>query len=188
MPIPRVCLCAQPRSGSSMMMRVLQAGGLVIDYVERTNDSTSLAIMRQPYGFFENREAILANNYVNSFKLLDPTKFADVPTDYKFIFIDRNLTAIINSWKAIIDAYNNLTSSPLTYNQKIEIATQRNTDWNSILAANPNLFLKLDYDVVATDPAAMANSVAQYINTTEFTFDEASAAAAFDLTLYINRN
>jgi len=60
MNIPRICLCGQARSGTSMMMRVLQAGGLIID--QEDVDTDILALLRNPYGLFENRTNIINND------------------------------------------------------------------------------------------------------------------------------
>jgi len=185
--IPRVCLCGQARSGTSMMMRVLQAGGLTIDTDGREADSTTIQIFRQPYGFFENIYGINNEIFVNSFKLLKVAKISQVPADYKFVFIKRDLAKIKASWAAMGQVYQTLGGHFPTSDRQIE-AEDKYNKWQVILAANPDLFLILDYDQICADPASMATNLANYLNTAAFTFNQANAINAVDTNLYINRN
>ena len=192
--IPRVCVCSPSRSGSSMMMRVLQEGGLTIDTDGDSIDPVNSAMFREPYGMFEYTDGIAAGNFVNSFKLIKPAAFSTVPTDYKFIWAGRALAEIEASWDAIIAQYSllpnvtqdNINQMGLNKTQ----AVNRYNAWQTILAANPTLFLQLDYDQTCQNPAAMAQSVANFIQSSQFpnfTFDQVAAAAAVDTNLYINR-
>ena len=183
--IPRVVLCSQARSGSSMMMRLLQAGGLTVDFSPETDQAK--AFYRNPYGLFENRAGILAGQFVNSFKLLDPTQFTNVPTDYKIIFIQRNLTAILASWQEIATR-GTAEGRDLTawLASVIALANTNKTAWATILAANPTV-LVLDYNTVCSNPNIAAQTIANYLNTSTFTFDTQAAAATIDTTLFVNR-
>ena len=169
-----------------MMMRVLQAGGLTVDQVGTPLDPFTATMMREPYGMFENFPGVKALQFINSFKLIDSTKFSSVPADYKFIFIGRSLAGIEASWNAIAAVYNTLPNAAFPIAEKLAAVQAGYNAWQVILNANPNLFLKLDYDTVCANPAGMAAAVAAFIDTDSFSFNQ-SAASAVDLTLYIQR-
>jgi hypothetical protein len=180
---PRVCLCGQGRSGTSMMMRVLRAGGLTLD-VEPELPPEALAALRNPHGVFENRKQLLratGEKFVNSFKLIDPTLFARVPADYRVIFISRPLEQILKSWEEVANRLGNKTAE--VYRSH---ARTHNAAWGEVVSKLTGV-LVLDYNAVAADPAKMARSVAGYLDTHLFAFDQAAAAAAVDTALYINR-
>jgi hypothetical protein len=185
MTIPRVCLCAQARSGSSMMMHVLQEGGLIVDKELEIENRNNL--FRNPNGLFENRINIVKGIFNNSFKLLDPSLFHTVPLDYKFIFINRPLTAILASWEELVNRGISEGRDLIEFrNTVLEKANINKSAWVNILTANPNILI-FDYDTVCSNPSEMAITLSTYINTTEFKFDELKAANVIDKTLYSGR-
>ena len=170
-----------------MMMRVLQAGGLTVDYVSQRLDSFTSEMMREPYGMFENFPGVRAGLFINSFKLIDYTKFPLVPTDYKFIFIGRAITEIKASWTAIAAIYDGMPNAAFPLSEKLSEVDQGFSAWSAILAANADIFLKLDYDSVCSNPRSAAREIGAFVNTPTFTFSEIIASAAVDASLYIKR-
>lgn len=170
-----------------MMMRVLQAGGLVVDVEPKQLDDFTKRMMREPYGMFENFSGVQAGRFVNSFKLIDSSKFPLVPADYKFIFAGRSISGIEASWQAIAAVYNSLPNANFPIAEKLAKVQAGYVAWQAIVSANFAKFLKLDYDTVCANPAAMAASIAGFINTDSFTFDQSAAIAAVDRSLYIAR-
>ncbi len=187
--IPRVCLCSQGRSGSSMMMRVLRAGGLIVDV--QSDDFTSqkdLELLRNPYGTFESSATVFSGVFANSVKMLRPELFTTIPKDYMIIFITRDIKGITASWNQVIGTGISQGRNMATIDY-VAHAIDRKSKWDSIIASNPN-FLHLDYDTVCSNPQAMAQSVATYLQTPQFpkfTFNQVAAALAVDTSLYINR-
>ena len=170
------------------MMRVLQAGGLTVDTESKILDPFTAQMMREPYGMFENFQAVQRGVFVNTFKLIDHSKFSLVPSDYKFIFIGRTLAEIEASWTAISGIYNTLENASFPIDQKLAEVEAGYAAWQAILAANPSLFLKLDYDSVFAGTDLMASSIASFIDTASFNFNQSAASAAVDQTLYIKRS
>jgi hypothetical protein len=186
--IPRVCLCGQPRSGTSMMMNMLYLGGLTIDY----DDSypIQLEIYNNPNGMYENQNMIRAGQFVNSFKLLNPAKLVLLPNDYKIIYISRNWTNVQASWQAIIDRAQNqygYDMSTVSANM-INHANNLKAAWDAYVPNLPVGTLKLDYDSVVKNPAQAIDSIAQHIEDQNvfpgFYFDQSMSATAIRKDLY----
>ena len=165
-----------------MAMYMLEAGGLVVDK-DPEPDPIRQAQFRNPYGFREARLTNLAGVFVNSIKLLDPTLFPNLPADYKLIWMGRPLSEILASWNDVIVA----VAGARFWEDPIARAKTVNAQWAAILPTMNNP-LVLDYDTVVADPLAAANQIGAFVNTADFTFNAAAAAAVVDTTLYINRS
>jgi hypothetical protein len=186
---PKVCLCGQARSGTSMMMRVLDFGGLVIDTEDNYSEAiqeTRNAIYRNPYGIYENRESILKKEFINSFKLVDSTRFIDVPSDYKFIFINRPFEQILKSWMDVCARMEAQGREIEKWKENVLARVNKNREqWRLILEKKQMLLL--EYNEVVADPDKMASAIAAYIDTDNFSFNVKNAIKAIDKNLYINR-
>jgi hypothetical protein len=168
-----------------MMMRALEAGGLAVD--RQPENEVANALFRNIHGAYAHDGPTLNGEFVNSYKLVHTRYFADVPPDFKLIYINRTVAATLASWAEInvrCEAEARPMGSWLDDTQTR--ARDRYYKWETIVAARPD-FLRLNYDAVVADPAAAMAGVGQHINTSTFAFDENAAAATVDGALYIDR-
>jgi hypothetical protein len=168
-----------------MMMRVLEAGGLTVDHSPEIPEA--MIMFRNPGGMYENRVAVLDKIFLNSFKLPNAGHLINVPDDYRRIYIGRPLSKILASWNDVAtrgaEQGRNMAGWADT---SCQMAIDRNEKWTKLLSVSTG-FLILDYDTVVANPAAMARSVADHINTPIFSFNEANAIAVVDRSLYLER-
>jgi len=181
--IPKVAMCSKARSGSSMMMAILEAGGLIVDK-EQEPEPIILELMRNPYGLKENRQNILSNNFHNSFKLLDHTKFSMLPSDYKIIYLNRPVAECLASWNDVISRFaeKGAIMNPVCLTN----CTNSHNSWNNILLTTPS-YLTIQYNLLFSDTTNEIKKIATFLNTQNFIFNETLAANAIDKNLYINR-
>ena len=166
-----IVVCGQPRSGTSMVMRMLEMGGIPLNYSVVRNRPDLMAKFRNPYGFYEMIPITLTGN----FKCIWPKLVPSIPLTAKLIRITRTQAAMVASWEAV-------NGSPLM-NARVDQIAKMRTYWDEVLATREHL--SLDYDVVVSSPQAAAQQISDFIVDP---FDVINAAKAVDKALYINRN
>jgi hypothetical protein len=184
--IPRVAVIGQGRSGTSMLCRMLEFGGLIFDKQPDNQDRNYL--FRNPYGLYENHPMLIKNQFVNSLKNFTPSRVSLLPSDYKLIFIGRPLSEILASWNEIADRA--IAEGRDVTQWRIDALANANskyTEWQTLLPTLPN-YLSLEYNTVISDPQTAVGSIATFLNTADFTFDSATALTAIDNSLYIKRS
>ena len=171
----QIVVCGQHRTGTSMLMRMLQLGGITVVYTEAWNSPETLAKYRNPYGMFEllPPPQVVTGNY----KELRPYKVATLPADVKLIFANRSLDGMAGSW-AVIDG------GPIR-NSRLEMIQKIGQNLAKALAGKT--YLELDYDETCADPQSAAGKIATFLGP-DVSFDAAAAASAVDKSLYINRS
>jgi hypothetical protein len=106
---PVIIVSGLPRSGTSMMMQMLQAGGIPVVY-----DKKRPADKHNPYGYFELEKVKKLeqdNSWIKNctgktvkilFHLL---KYLPETTQYKIIFMQRDLNDVIASQDKMLESY-----------------------------------------------------------------------------------
>jgi hypothetical protein len=179
--IPRVIVLGQARCGTSMMMRILQAGGLTVD-TQPEPDNLGLEVYRNPYGIMESPQQVKDGNFINSIKCHNPDKISLIPSDYKFIYITRPYEEITASWLSVGEraAAQGRDVSKINW---VGDCTHRYNQWQS--ASIPTDSLHLDYNWVCQNPVSASQEIAKLVNTNTFTFNVISASMMVDTSLYI---
>jgi len=178
-----------PRSGTSMMMQMLDAGGL-----PPLADGARQADEDNPKGYYE-LEATKKTKDDSSWLVEAGGKAVkaiyrllyDLPMDreYRVVFMQRDLTEILTSQSIMLDrrgqAGAKLTREQITQAFRREL--DRFDDW---VQRQDNLsILRVDYNAVIRDPLAQAEKVNAFLGGD---LDVAAMAAAVDPDLYRNRS
>ena len=177
-----------PRSGTSLMMQMLAAGGM-----PAVTDGRRVADPHNPRGYFE-LEAVKQTRTDTSWLAGAEGKAVKVvhllllhlPVDreYRVIFMERDLTEIIASQKAMLQQQGrpvaNLPDSKLA-----EIFGNQLSQVRQWLSRNPNFqVLNLQYRNVIEAPSAAADQIATFL---DGGLDPKGMAAAVEPGLYRQR-
>ncbi|HKA16360.1 MAG TPA: sulfotransferase domain-containing protein [Myxococcota bacterium] len=187
---PIVVVSGLPRSGTSMMMRMLEAGGLPI-----LSDGERAADIDNPKGYFElerikNLEKEMDKSYLRAArgKAVKVISFLikDLPdeNDYRVLFMRRDLDEVIASQQKMIDRLESADT-------EADAAAMREAFRNDIARVRvlcrtrPNFALiEIRYREAIADPAAASRAVNEFLGGK---LDEAAMRAAVDASLYRNR-
>lgn len=164
----KIVLVGQPRSGTSMMMRVLEAGGIDCEYTESKGDKEKF---RNIYGFFETPNP----TYTKCFKCWNPSFLSNVPKDWKVIYIERDIESMVNSWKEINKKDNVL----------LEKIQKRRSVIKQILVNGKYEVLMLTYDLIHKAPLKEISKIKEFLQPIDFNVQK--AVKMVDKKLYVNR-
>ena len=186
---PIVIVSGLPRSGTSMMMKMLDAGGLSI-----LTDSIRQADIDNPKGYYEyervkNLEKETDKSYVREArgKVLKVISFLlkDLPDDnfYRVVFMRRHLDEVISSQNKMLDRRG---ESAIEDRETMAEAYRNHLAAVKILVRKrPNLeMLEFRYDEAVKNPKEAARSVNAFLGGA---LDERAMAAVIDGELYRNR-
>lgn len=156
-----------PRSGTSMMMRMLEAGGLpaMVDNVRKADEDN-------PKGYYEfepvkktkEDPSWLASAFGKVVKMVH-LLLKDLPLDreYRVIFMKRNLEEIIASQDVMLERRgrkrNDLTQEQLTkgFNAQIQ-------DVDNYVRSNPNFkIMYADYNEILKNPAPWVRKINEFL-------------------------
>ena len=178
-----------PRSGTSMMMRMLDAAGVPI-----MTDAIRKADIDNPKGYYEyervkHLEKETDKSYVRDArgKALKVISFLlkDLPDDnhYQVIFMRRHLDEVIDSQNKMLDRRG---ESSIAERERMAEAYRNHLAAVKILVRNrPNFeMLELRYDQAVNDPAGAARAVNAFLGGK---LDERAMTATIDAELYRNR-
>jgi tetratricopeptide (TPR) repeat protein len=181
-----VIVCGLPRSGTSMLMQLLVAGG-----VEPLTDGLREADEDNPRGYYEYERAThlhedrawLPEARGKVVKLVLPlVPFLPRTETYRLILIQRDLTVVVASQEKMLSRLGraeqaaNLSAEALM--REYCAQEHRVLNW---LEARPGIaILPLNYDAILRDPTAAAEAVAAFLGRD---FDATAAAQAVDPTL-----
>jgi hypothetical protein len=162
-----IILYGQPRSKTSMMMRVLEFGGVPCEYTDETQRPREK--FRNPYGFFE----IAKPTHTKCFKLFVPLSMSKVAKTAKIIFIQRDLEQHIKSWEA---------AAPSREHR------ERCTKYRKIFEDDLEgyTYLKIKTEDMLADPRRECERVREFIKD-EVDFDVEKAITAIDHSLTVIR-
>jgi len=187
---PIVIVSGLPRSGTSMMMRMLEAGGIGI-----MTDAERGADIDNPKGYFElerikNLEKEADKSYLREArgKALKAISFLlkDLPedNDYRIIFMRRDLDEVLASQEKMIAR---LDQGDTSADREAMKEAYRNDIIRARLHCRnrPNFELtEVHYRVAIDDPAQVARAVNEFLGGG---LDESAMRAAVDASLYRNR-
>ncbi|MDJ0786976.1 MAG: sulfotransferase domain-containing protein [Myxococcota bacterium] len=185
-----VVVSGLPRSGTSMMMRMLEAGGVAI-----LSDGEREADVDNPKGYYElerikNLEKETDKSYLQEGrgKAVKAISFLikDLPddNDYKVIFMRRDLDEVLASQQKMIDRLDQGDT-------EAEKEAMREAFRNDIVRTrllckgrdNTDL-IEVHYKATVEDPAATASTVNRFLGGH---LDEAKMREAVEASLYRNR-
>ncbi|MBW2494850.1 MAG: sulfotransferase domain-containing protein [Deltaproteobacteria bacterium] len=188
---PIVIVSGLPRSGTSMLMKMLDAGGMQI-----MTDSERVADIDNPKGYFEyervkDLEKESDKSYIREGrgKVLKVISFLikDLPddNDYRVIFMRRNLDEVLASQNKMIERLG--TEDATAAEEAMKEAYRNDIVRTRLLCKNrPNFeLIEVNYKRTIEDPAATARSVNAFVGGH---LDEAAMRAAVDSSLYRNRS
>jgi hypothetical protein len=187
---PVVVVSGLPRSGTSMMMRMLEAGGLPV-----MTDAQREADVDNPKGYFEfERIKDLEKESDKSYlregrgKVLKVISFLikDLPddNDYRVIFMRRDLSEVLASQNKMIDR---LGTEDTTAEDEAMKEAYRNDIVRTRLMCKkrPNFELvEVHYKETVEDPSGTARKVNGFL---AGRLDETAMREAVDASLYRNR-
>ncbi len=187
---PIVIVSGLPRSGTSMMMKMLEAGGMQI-----MTDRERVADIDNPKGYFEyervkNLEKESDKSYLREGrgKVIKVISFLikDLPddNDYRVIFMRRDLDEVLTSQNKMIDRLGATDSTAATEAMK-EAYRNDIVRTRLLCRKRPNFdWIEIHYKDTVNDPAATARSVNAFVGGH---LDEAAMREAVDESLYRNR-
>ena len=186
---PIVIVSGLPRSGTSMMMKMLEAGGLTV-----MTDAIRKADIDNPKGYYEyervkNLEKETDKSYVREArgKVLKVISFLlkDLPDDnfYRVVFMRRHLDEVIASQNKMLDRRG---ESAIEDRETMAEAYRNHLAAVKILVRKrPNLeMLEFRYDEAVKDPKVAARAVNAFLGGK---LDESAMSAVIDGELYRNR-
>jgi len=186
---PIVIVSGLPRSGTSMMMKMLEAGGLTV-----MTDAIRKADIDNPKGYYEyervkNLEKETDKSYVREArgKVLKVISFLlkDLPDDnyYRVIFMRRHLDEVIASQNKMLDRRG---ENAIEDRETMAEAYRNHLAAVKILVRKrPNLeMLEFRYDEAVKDPKVAARAVNAFLGGK---LDESAMSAVIDGELYRNR-
>ncbi len=187
---PIVVVSGLPRSGTSMLMKMLDEGGMQI-----MTDSERVADIDNPKGYFEyervkDLEKETDKRYVREGrgKVLKVISFLikDLPddNDYRVIFMRRDLDEVIASQNKMIQRLG--TDDSTAAEEAMKEAYRNDIVRTRLLCKNrPNFeLIEISYKNTVEDSEATARSVNAFVGGH---LDEAAMRAAVDGSLYRNR-
>jgi hypothetical protein len=188
---PIIVVSGLPRSGTSMLMNMLDAGGMEI-----MTDSERVADIDNPKGYFEyervkDLEKETDKSYVREGrgKVLKVISFLikDLPddNDYQVIFMRRDLEEVLASQNKMIQRLG--TEDTTAAEEAMKEAYRNDIVRTRLLCKNrPNFeLIEVHYKNTVEEPSATARSVNAFVGGH---LDEAAMRAAVDGSLYRNRS
>jgi hypothetical protein len=186
---PVVIVSGLPRSGTSMMMKVLEAGGLPV-----VIDGLRAADPDNPEGYYEFERvkeldkgdtAWVADAQGKGIKVISALlEFLPADYQYRVIFMHRNIEEVLNSQRKMlarrgedVNAVNDAEMADLFAKHLVKV--------KSWLRAQPNFaVLDVDYNAMLQNPDAYIRMINQFIDNA---LDEGAMAKMINPTLYRNR-
>jgi hypothetical protein len=181
-----VVVSGLPRSGTSLMMQMLAAGGIaLLTDLQRTADADN------PRGYFEleavkrlrQDAAWLTAARGKAIKVVSQL-LRDLPASerYAVLLMQRDLDEVLDSQAAMIARQGRTGGARATLRAAFENHLVQTAAW---LAAQPHLrSVTVDYAAVVADPTGQAALINAFLGGA---LDESEMAAAVDPALYRNR-
>lgn len=179
-----------PRSGTSMMMKMLEAGGLPV-----ATDAVRTADEDNPKGYYElERIKDLENerdkSYIAAYRgqvvkvISYLLRFLPDQCAYRVILMRRNLEEVLASQNKMLE--NRGEENPIEDDRAHEMYENQLTAARILMKDAPNFsFIEVRYAEVVSDPRTAAEKVAAFL---EREMDVAAMAGAVDGSLYRNRS
>lgn len=184
-----VLVSGMPRSGTSMMMQMLDAGGLaaLTDEKRRADDDNQKGYFEyEPVKALNRQAKWMPEAKGKSLKVIAPLlRRLPPPKDlnYRIIFMERDLKEVIASQHTMIDRLGKTGSRQTAEQLEETFAKQLRMVQKFLSAANIPVLYVPHRDCIA-DPAAQAGRINRFLGGT---LDEAAMAAAVSGDLYRHR-
>lgn len=178
-----------PRSGTSMMMKMLEAGGL-----ELMTDGIRTADEDNPKGYYEvervkNLEHEQDKNWIRDArgKVLKVISFLlkELPDDsfYRVIFMRRDLSEVVASQNKMLDRRGE--ENPVRDEKALELYKKHMISTRVFTSMSPCFeVLEVNYSEILRQPEALAERVNEFLS---MQLNTAQMAEAVDPSLYRNR-
>ncbi len=188
-PEPIVVVSGLPRSGTSMMMKMLEAGGLPI-----LTDQIRTADVDNPKGYYEfervkqldkGDHAWLPEAQGKAVKVISAL-LEHLPPDYTYrvIFVERRIEEVLASQKKMLMRRGEPTDR-VSDEEMARLFAKHVQKVKVWLSAQPNFaVLYVDYNRMLADPWPYVRQVNQFLGNK---LDEGAMAAVVDPELYRNR-
>ena len=185
---PIVVVSGLPRSGTSMAMKMLEAGGMEI-----VTDGEREADEDNPRGYYEDeRVKDLANTRDKTWlkasrgRAMKVISFLlkDLPPNlnYRVILMRRDLTEVLASQRKMLDRRGKSDETP--DDRMMELWQDQLWRVNYLLRKSPQFeWIEIDYGEALRDPAAAATRIASLVDG----LDERAMVSVVDPALYRNR-
>ena len=187
-----VVVSGLPRSGTSMLMHVLRAGGIAT-----MTDQARTPDIDNPKGYYEfERVKRLPQGDVGwlddargkSVKVISALLVHLPPTHtYRVIFLQRRLAEVLDSQRKMLEHRGQApaTAQAADDDNMAVLLQQHVADVRSWLVSQPNILLfEADYNAIVADPAPWMARIAAFLGGN---LDLAAMQAAVDSALYRNR-
>jgi hypothetical protein len=178
-----------PRSGTSLMMQMLAAGGMdvVVDDAHKTDE-------HNPRGYYEYGPALSLGSDVSTTDWVAGARGKAVKVmayqlghlpdefEYRVVFMRRTIAEVLASWDKM-----GLTRKDCELSERERVLAFKTeyATYEAHLERRTNVsVVYVQYNDVIAEPAAQADRVAQFLGVG---LDVAAAAAAVDPALYRNR-
>jgi predicted AlkP superfamily phosphohydrolase/phosphomutase len=176
-----------PRSGTSMLMQMLRAGGL-----QTVTDDKRLSDDHNPQGYLEDdrvKRLHLDNNWLQeaegkAVKVVAPLlQFLPQGFSYKIIYIHRDLNEVLQSQLKMLGRAGDGRTFPAALADGVAKQAEKAQSW---MKAQPNVAtLELHYRQVVEDPADAADRIASFLGEN---LDTDAMTAAVNAALYRNKS
>ena len=173
-----------PRSGTSMMMQMLAAGGLPI-----FSDGNRIADENNPKGYYEAdlvKGLAKKNKWLHDcdgqvVKVVSPLiQFLPQGVDYKVIYMRRPIPEIISSQSRMLGRLGE-SAADLEDQQMAQVMRSQTHSAISLLSLHENPLLRLAYADVIADPQATAAAINEFLG---LQLDETAMAQVVDPSLH----
>lgn len=183
-----VIVSGLPRSGTSMMMKMLEAGGL-----PPMTDQVRAADEDNPRGYYEDErvkdlEKMQDKSWISEArgKALKVISFLlkELPPGYRYkvIFMRRDLREILASQEVMLERRDELDKREADEAEAVKIYERHLRKVDYLVRHNPDFdCLYVDYRAAIDDPRAAAGRVARFLGGR---LDPAAMASAVDKSLY----
>ncbi|WP_424969186.1 sulfotransferase domain-containing protein [Dinoroseobacter sp. S76] len=177
-----------PRSGTSMMMRMLTAGGFppVVDHEREPNDDNPLGYFEfEPVKALKEDDSWVAKSTGQVVKVIYKLVY-DLPIDvpYRIVFLQRDLGEVVASQEKMLER-EGLDPNAVDRDLMIKLFQGEVFDFQKWARAQRNIeILFVDYSTIVTDPASSAARIAEFF---DCGLDVQAMAEAVDPSLYRNR-
>jgi hypothetical protein len=189
LPDPIIVVSGLPRSGTSMVMGMIAAGGVTC-----VSDGVRTADKDNPRGYFEDERvkkiaasdnrAWLGEARGKAIKVVSPL-LKDLPAenDYKVLFVRRDLREVLASQKKMMDRRGEDHDQPEEVME--EMFNKHLTTLDAMLRTRSEIELMyLDHREIIGDPRGQAGRICEFLGQS---LDIEGMAAAVDRGLYRNR-
>jgi len=176
-----------PRSGTSLMMQMLQNGG-----VEILTDEVRTADSDNPHGYLE-LEAVkniqhdaswLPNARGKAFKMISLLLYQLPPTEkYRILFMERDLDEVLTSQHTMLQHMNRTPAPHAKMRESFQIHLEHLNDW--LIQRTDMTMLKIPYRSLIQQPSQYSKKICHFLG---LALNESKMTTAIDPSLYRNRS